>query len=144
MKSLRLILVAMSLFTSASYAQSKDEKAVAEAVEVLRKAMVDANGSVLKDIAVEEITYGHSSGKVEDKAAFVASIATGVNDFKTIDLSNQTIKVVGDVAWVRHTFIAETADNGKPGTARIYVLLVWVKQNGMWKLLARQAVKMPQ
>lgn len=134
----------MLMLSSVSFSQSKDEKAVAEAVEKLRKAMIEASESDLKDIAAEEITYGHSSGKVEDKDAFVASIAKGINIFKTIELTEQTIKVVGDVAWVRHKFVAETADNGRPGNVRLYVLLVWVKKSGQWKLLARQAVRIPQ
>lgn len=134
----------MLTLSSVSFSQSKDEKAVAEAVEKLRKAMIDASESALKDIAAEEITYGHSNGKVEDKTAFVASIANKVNVFKTIELTDQTIKVAGDVAWVRHKFVAETADNGNPGNPRLYVLLVWIKKSGQWKLLARQAVRIPQ
>ncbi|HEY4336583.1 MAG TPA: nuclear transport factor 2 family protein, partial [Puia sp.] len=63
------------------------------------------------------------------------------SDFVTVDLSNQTVKVVGNTAWVRHTLTATTNDGGKPGNAHLSVLLVWVKQKGQWRLLARQAVK---
>jgi len=87
------------------------------------------------------LSYGHSTGKVEDQAAFVDALASGKNDFVTIDLSEQTIKVVGNTAIVRHILNGTSNDGGKPGVVKIAVFLVWVKQGKEWKLLGRQAVK---
>jgi hypothetical protein len=123
-------------------AQSPDEKDVAAAVESLRKAMVEANKSNLEKLTAEALSYGHSSGKIEDKAAFVEGIVSGKSDFVTIQLSDQTIKIVGNTAIVRHKLSAETNNEGKPGTANLGVLLIWQKQQGQWKLLARQATKL--
>lgn len=75
-----------------SFAQSKDEAAVATAVETLRKAMVDADKGNLEKFTAPELSYGHSSGKIETKAEFVEALASGKSDFASIDLSNQTIK----------------------------------------------------
>jgi hypothetical protein len=126
-----------------SYAQSKDEKAVAIQVEALRKAMVDADKTTLEKLTDAELTYGHSGGKLEDKAAFVSNIVSGHSDFVSIDLTDQTVVVSGNTAIVRHNFAAATNDNGKPGNVHLHILLVWVKEGGQWKLLARQAVKIP-
>ena len=125
-----------------STAQSTEEKAVADAVEELRKAMVDADKGTLQNIAADELSYGHSSGKIEDKSAFVEAITNGQSDFKSITLSEQTIKVRDNVAIVRHKLFAETNDGGKPGTANIGVMLIWQKQKDEWKLIARQAFKL--
>lgn len=122
-------------------AQNKEEAAVTAAVENLRKAMIDGDKTGLQNITADQLSYGHSSGKVEDKATFVDNIVTGKSDFVTIDLTNQTIAVAGDAAIVRHTLSATTNDNGKPGTVNLNILLIWQKQKGQWKLLARQAVK---
>ena len=131
----------MSLI-SLAFAQSADEREVAAAVESLRKAMVDADKSALENLAAEELSYGHSNGLIQNKAEFVEAIASGKNDFKTIELSEQTIKIAGNTAIVRHKFNAEVVNNGIPGTAHIGILLIWQKQQGKWKLLARQAVKL--
>jgi ketosteroid isomerase-like protein len=139
-KLLGLLLMA-NLTTMTVLAQTKDETAVAAAVETLRKAMVDGDRASLEKIATAELTYGHSSGKLEDKAAFVEAIASGKSDFVTIDLTEQTITVSGDVAIVRHKLAATTNDGGKPGTVNLAILTVWKKQGKEWKLLARQAVK---
>jgi ketosteroid isomerase-like protein len=122
-------------------AQNKEEAAVTAAVENLRKAMIDGDKTGLQNITADQLSYGHSSGKVEDKATFVDNIATGKSDFVTIDLTNQTIAISGDAAIVRHTLSATTNDGGKPGTVNLNILLIWQKQKGQWKLLARQAVK---
>jgi ketosteroid isomerase-like protein len=121
--------------------ESKDERAIATAVEALRKALVDPDKTTLDALVLDELTYGHSNGNLQDKAAFEEALLNKSSDFVTIDLSNQTVKVVGNTAWVRHTLTATTNDGGKPGNAHLSVLLVWVKQKGQWRLLARQAVK---
>lgn len=131
------------LVTVCAYGQTAEEKAVGAAVEALKKALIDGNEADLNAIAAEELSYGHSSGKVEDRKMFVERLVSGNSDFKTIQLSEQTIRIVDNIAIVRHRLVAETNDNGQPGNPNLSVLLIWQKQAGKWKLLARQATKLP-
>jgi len=132
------------IFSTTVTAQSKKEQEVAAAVEALRKAMVDADQSMLEKLADDSLSYGHSSGKVESKAAFVENIVNGNSDFVTIDLTGQTIYVSGKTAIVRHRLSATTNDKGKgPGTVNIAIMTIWQKEKKEWKMLARQAVKLP-
>lgn len=124
-----------------SFAQTKTEKNVAAVVERLRIAMVDANKEELEKLTADKLSYGHSGGTVEGKAAFVEKITSGRSDFVSINLSAQTISVSGKTAIVRHHLDAVTNDGGKPGEVHLLVLLVLQKQGSHWKLLARQAVK---
>jgi ketosteroid isomerase-like protein len=139
-----IALFVLSMISYATIAQTKEEKAVTAAVENMRKAMVDGNRTGLEQLADDKLTYGHSSGKIEDKATFVENIANGNSDFVSIELTDQTVTVAGKTAIVRHKLFAHTNDKGKePGTVNLYILLVWNKTGGQWKLLARQAVKVP-
>lgn len=122
-------------------AQTNDEKLVATAVESLRKAMVDPDKAILDKLTSEALSYGHSNGKIEDKTAFVDALVSGKSDFVSIELTEQTIKVVDNTAIVRHQLNGVTSDADKPGTIKLSVLLIWQKQGKEWKLLARQAVK---
>jgi ketosteroid isomerase-like protein len=140
-KTFYLFLIFLSV-SMATNAQDKDAKQVAAAVEALRTAMVSGNRSQLEAIAASHLTYGHSSGLIEDKAAFVEAIASGQSDFVSITLTDQTIQVEDEIALVRHKLDGQTNNGGKPGTAKLGVLLVWQKQQGKWKLLARQAFKL--
>lgn len=130
------------LTTMIIQAQDKAETAVANAVEQLRKAMVDADKTLLEELTMEKLSYGHSSGHIDDKKEFVEKIVSGRSDFVTIEFSEQTISVSDKTAIVRHILKAKTNDGGKPGEVHLRVLLIWQKQSGKWKLLARQAVKM--
>ncbi len=129
------------LFFVATSGQSKQETAVANATEKLRKAMVDGNKEELEKSVSDKLSYGHSSGHIDDKKEFVEKIASGKSDFVSIDLSEQTISVSGKTAIVRHILNAKTNDGGKPGEVHLRILLVWQKTGGQWVLLARQAVK---
>lgn len=141
MKYLYLLGI-LSLLSFATMAQSKDEKAVIAAVEQLRQAMINGDRTLLESIAADSLSYGHSGGKVENKTSFVENIASGKSDFVTIELSEQTVSVINKNAIVRHTLLANTNDGGKPAVVKLKVLLVWIKEKGEWKLLARQAVKL--
>lgn len=123
-------------------AHTTAEKEVAGVVEQLRQAMISGNRTELNNIASEKLTYGHSSGKIENKAEFVDVLATKKSDFVSIALSEQTVSVEGNTAIVRHILDAETNDGGKPGKVHLGILLVFAKEQSGWKLIARQAVKL--
>ncbi|ARP91024.1 hypothetical protein CAL14_12595 [Bordetella genomosp. 9] len=116
---------------------------VAECVEALRRQMLDPDGGSLAALTADALSYGHSNGTVEDKAAFIDALVSRRSDFRRIELSEQYIIVVGDVALARHLMDADTNDGGKPGHVSLRILLVWHRQADGWKLLARQAVRAP-
>ena len=74
MKRIAIIsLLSMILFSSIS-AQSKQEKVIAANVEALHKAMIDADKLVIENLIAKELSYGHSSGKIDTKTSFLESI----------------------------------------------------------------------
>ena len=125
------------------FSQSKETVAVQNAVEQLKKAMIDADKAALEKLTADDLSYGHSSGRVENKTEFVESLVSGKSDFLTMDLTNQTVKVSGNTAIVRHNLSGNINDSGQAGTVKLFVMLVWVKQGKQWKLLGRQAVRPP-
>ena len=64
----------LALAATSTFAQSKDEQAVTAAVENLRKALIDPDKATLDALATDELTYGHSNGNLQDKAAFEAAL----------------------------------------------------------------------
>ncbi|MET0392282.1 MAG: nuclear transport factor 2 family protein [Chitinophagaceae bacterium] len=136
------VLIILLCLGCLSQAQTKKEKQVADAVERLRKAMVDADSIALSSLVSPALSYGHSGGHIDDQHEFVTKITSGKSDFVTIDLTAQTISVSKKTAIVRHNLNATTNDGGKPGTVKLHVMLVWQKLHGKWVLLARQAIKL--
>jgi len=135
-----LIVLTFSVLTLS--AQSKDEKAIAAAVEKLNRAIVDPEKSLLESIASEGLSYGHSGGKVQNKAEFVDDLINGAFNFSSVTPTDQTISISGKNAIVRHVFVAKATNAGVPTDIRIGNVMVWRKEGGQWKLLARQAFRL--
>jgi hypothetical protein len=132
------------LQSSSAVAESADEAAVAQAVEALRKAIFGQEKTQLEALCADQLSYGHSGGRVENKAQFIDGVITRKALLKSLILSDHTIAIVGTDAIARHTWASESETDGKPTSTKIGVLQVWQKQGGTWKLLARQAFRTQQ
>lgn len=144
MKNFR-VLILMILIPFLAFAQksnAKEEDAVRNQVEILRQAMIDADGAKLKVLTSEKLNYVHSNGNFQNQAEFIDGIVSGKSDFVTIEFQNQTISVQNDVAIVRHILSAHTKDGGIDRDIKIGIMLVWQKQKNKWILIARQAYKL--
>src|SRR4051812_44785085 len=115
------------------------ERAVSAAVESMRKAMAESDKGSLEKLAEEELLYSHSSGRVENKAQFIATLVGPKSGFSAIALADQTVNVVDDIALVRHKFAGTRKADGNQ--SNLAVLMVWRERGGQWRLLARQAAK---
>src|SRR5712671_5893289 len=126
------------LHSTPALADSADAAAVDKAVETLRKAVLEQDKSRLEQLAADQASYGHSDGRVESKAKLIDGVMTRKAVVKSIAFPELTVAVVGDAAIARHLWESESETDGKPASVRIGVLQVWQKQDGNWKLLARQ------
>lgn len=145
-KKLFLVAASAMLFTGCAMMPAgggaSAAPAVAAAAERLRVAMIDPTPAALGALVADDLSYGHSGGRVDTKDSFIGDLVAGKSDFVSITITEQTIKVVGgDTAIVRHTLAADTLDSGKPGKVALKILGIWKKQGNDWKLLARQAVR---
>jgi len=140
-----LALGSVGLWRSTSaMAASADETAAAQAVEALRKAILGQEKTQLEALCAEQLSSGHSDGRVQNKAEFIEGVMTRKAMLKSLTLSDHTITVVGTDAIARHTWTSESEMDGKATSTKIGVLQVWQKQGGPWKLLARQAFRTQQ
>lgn len=115
---------------------------VEAAVDALTKALLAADGTALDALTLDGLSYGHSSGVVQDKAAFVGALTSGASRFPSITLSDRSASVIGEDAIVRHVFTGETVSGVKTSPVHIGVLQVWHRDGGRWRLMARQAFKL--
>ncbi|GAA0879465.1 nuclear transport factor 2 family protein [Algoriphagus jejuensis] len=136
-------ILTLGLLLSYTFSFAQVEKEVEAKVNDLRLALIDPTVANLEAISSVDLSYGHSSGKVENQAQFIEALVSGVSDFVSVSFEDQTIQVKKNVALVRHNLVADVLDGGKANSIKIGVLLVWQKEKGSWKLLARQAYKLP-
>ena len=134
--------IALIVLSISSHAQTKQENNITALVEKFNNAIINTDSTTLNNLVWNELTYGHSSGVVQDKAAFIQGVIKGPNFFKKFDLADQKIIISGKNAVVRHIATAQVINNGTPGEIKFGNILIWKKKNGKWKLLARQAAKL--
>ncbi len=127
---------------TAVLAQSADVAAVDKATAELREAMLTADRAKLTALLSDQLSYGHSAGRLETKAQFLDVVAGKKTLYKSMSFSDATTAVAGNNAIVRHVMTVDTETDGKPATAKVGALQVWVKDGGAWKLLARQAFRL--
>ena len=129
------------LFSLISNCQAKEVKRVSDLVKVFNEALINKDSVTLDKIMLDELSYGHSSGLVQNKVSFIHRVMAGPNFFRTIDLQNQTIKIVGNMAIVRHIVTAKVINKGSPEELKFGNLLILLKSNENWKFIVRQAYK---
>jgi ketosteroid isomerase-like protein len=138
-----LALGASSLLrSSTALAETGDEAAVKQDVEALRKALLTGDKARLEQLTADQASYGHSDGRVQNKAEFINGVMTRKAVVKSIDFPELTVAIVGDAAIARHIYTSESETDGKPNSVKIGALQVWQKQGGNWKLLVRQGYKL--
>lgn len=117
---------------------------VQRAVAAFNKAMVDPSVELMDGLCAEELTYGHSSGLIQNKAEFIDDLVNGAFDFLSLEAPDQTIHISGNTAIVRHIFLAKGTNAGEPVDVRIGNMQVYIKdKDNQLQLLARQAYKLP-
>jgi hypothetical protein len=126
-------------FARTAGAAPSDEASVGTAVEAYRIALLSSDKSKLEAICSNNLSYGHSSGKVQDKTVFVTEAAK--SKWNSISFSDETNHAAGDNAISRFVFTGENETGGKTNAVKIGILIVWVAQGSDWKMLARQGYK---
>ena len=136
-------LLAAGLLTAVpASAQASDEATVAKSVEAFRVAMVGKDAKAYDALAAPQMSYAHSDGHVETKAQFIANNLASKAQWASLAFNDTTIQVVDNAAVVRFKLVGDSETEGKKTPINIGVLMVWQKQAGDWKLLARHSVKL--
>ena len=130
------------LFGSPAFAEAGDEAAVRQNIEALREALLKADKAQLARLTADQLSYGHSDGRVQNKPEFIDGVMTRKATVKSINFPDLKIEVAGDAAIARHLYESESEMDGKTTNTKIGTLEVWQKQGGNWKLLARQGYKL--
>jgi ketosteroid isomerase-like protein len=118
------------------------KKDIESSIDAFDKAMISQDKSTLEKSTAEELSYGHSTGLVENKTEFVKNILTGDTKFFQIDNADQNITMADNIAIVRNICSIKGSKSGSPLNLKIGILMIWKKDGASWKLLARQGYKL--
>jgi len=143
------IILAFFLTTLLTFSSKAQQNNSAQQTEVmmkmanLRNALLSKDSVALSNLLADDVTYGHSSGLIQTKTELIRSIVSGEQDYKSIEPSNMIVRIYDNAGVVNTKVKASVIYQGKPIDLNMAVTFTWVKINGEWKLVARQAVKLP-
>ena len=136
------VLAAAPALAPSAFASAPDEATVTQKTEAHRAALMAADAKALDQLSAPELSYSHSDGHIEDKATFIANATNGKTKWLSLAYNDTTVRVVGDAAIVRFKFVGENQTGDKKSQVNLGILMVWQKQHGTWKVLARCSTKL--
>lgn len=117
-----------------------DEVAIKANIEAFRAAMFARDTKKLAELVSEDLNYGHSAGRIENKAEFLKAVTDNKSKPKKLEFPDIKVQVNGNSAVARHIWDSENELDGKVTQTRIGVFQVWQKSaDGKWKIYGRQA-----
>jgi hypothetical protein len=137
---LRLLPLLALVLSRLAAAEDPVIDAVRQADDARVAAMVAADGAKLDAILSDSLHYAHSSGTINDKAAYMASLTSGKTKILSVVFEERTITVAGPgVAIITGKCTIDEIADGKPNKPHLSFLDVWRLENGVWRFLAWQS-----
>lgn len=102
--------------------------------------MIRGNLLDLDAVLADDLVYTHSDTRPETKKEIIDGVKSGETKITNVDFADSKYRQYGDTVVANHKL---TLDNAKTGKLSIYVTMVWVKENGTWKLVNRQSTRYP-
>ena len=129
--------------TSQGEGEMLNQQEVLQALGELDQALIDRDSKTLSSITASDLSYGHSSGNIQDKQEFIDDVMNGPFRFVSITNEDQSVAISGNTGIVRHILSADATNAGNPAKVRIGIIMVFQKKkSNEVVLLARQAYKL--
>lgn len=110
-------------------------------------AQQKADADALDRLLAPDLSYAHSTGKVDTKASFVESIRTGAIRYLAIEApEDQRVRVYDSTAVVtgRCRMTIGASATGQEQKIHLRYTDVWVKKAGAWQMVAWQSTRLTE
>jgi hypothetical protein len=121
-----------------------DVETIANREAELYQAMLAFDYAALDKLLSDEVRYIHSTGVVETKAAYFAGMRAGLYEYRDIHITSNETRVFGPAAMTTGVMEMLVGEHGSvKGTIRLRHVLIWQLEAGTWRLVLRQATRLP-
>ncbi len=107
------------------------------------KAMCAGDADALDELFHDDLTYTHTSGRVDSKASYTQGIREKHWIYQSIDSSDETVSVYGGTALIHCRLRINLKLDGVPKTIESVATTVWVDDGG-WKCIAVHSTLRPK
>ena len=113
-------------------ASTTDEIHAAESARV--RAMETADLPALEHLLAEDFIYVHASGRTEDRAAYLASLGSGVFRWSGFTHEDTAVRPLNDTALLYGLLHARKEEAGDTRQLLFRFVSVWVRSDDGWRL----------
>ena len=107
------------------------------------KAMTDGDVATLRTILADELSYFHSSARVDTKKSLIEDMESGTTSFDSIEPADVEARVYGSSGVVTGTARFRVSTQGRKLDFGVRFTDVWVQTDGDWRVVAWQSTKRP-
>ena len=129
--------------TAIATASTATEADVLQADDRRFDAMRKGDWAALDAALADDLTYVHSTARLESKAEHIGNLKAGKPHYRGIAPRERTAKVHGDVGIVNGISEMHVENAGKEQRFTIRYLAVYVKSAVGWRMIAWQSTKVP-
>jgi ketosteroid isomerase-like protein len=141
---IRTTLLALLLAALTFAADPPTKAAVETAEKAWGAAMAKNDGAALTALLADDLTYTHSTGAIDTKSSLIGKMKSGEQKYLMLNHEGIDTRLYGSTAVINATAKVQTAAKGVPGTQNhLRFIHVWVHQQGAWKLVAHQSLRIP-
>ena len=108
------------------------------------QAMTGKDIDALNKILADDLSYCHSSARLETKEDFISSITSGRTSYQSIDRDDVEVRQYGDTAVVTGQGKFHVISNGQDLRFQVRFTDVYAKREGVWQMVAWQSTKLPE
>jgi ketosteroid isomerase-like protein len=126
---------------SAVFAQSSGSADARKTIDAFLAAVKNNDVAAAERFLADDLIYTHSTGVVETKSQYLAKLRSGDQKYSSFDLTNPVIRTYGNAAVLNSQIRMQGATKGVPFDNNLFIMQVWAKQGGSWKLVAHQTTR---
>jgi hypothetical protein len=137
--------ILLFILVAAPLAAATPEQSVIDTERAWSTAIVSLDTLTLEKILGDELSYGHASGAIDNKASYIGRIKSGAQKYVSFvyDPGQPAAPhIYGDTAVLIASATATSNTDGKPNVKHLRFLHVYVNRNGAWQLVAHQSVEL--
>jgi len=138
-----LLIVAVA-WAKGDYTKKESvEQQITALTDQLNQAFGKGDTGWMEKHFADDFTAIHSNGKLSNKAEEIDNVKTNNLKWATVDTHDRKIHVYGDTAVVVTLASSTGTVGGNPYSGDFRTTLVFVRQNGNWKMVAFQSTRVP-
>jgi ketosteroid isomerase-like protein len=106
-------------------------------------AMQKGDWAGLEAVLADDLTYVHSTARLESKAEHVGNLKAGKPHYRGITPRERRARVQGDVGVVNGVSEMHVENAGKEQRFTVRYLAVYARSGGAWRMIAWQSTRVP-